>query len=187
MKKGMVNDKSNKVDWHGSNIHNTAFNNQCGIYCRSCGSQRGSGKGIYRECWAMSGASVQCMSLGTQCQMPPLSEVASLPPGLWPGDIWARMLVSGWWIAIGGAEVFQHFNSWHGVLGEYWLHFRSNGNQTLKSLAQQVEKSASYFEDNADPLGALRKRVTQPDVWCGSTCLVKAWKMTGYKTRDRQP
>ena len=34
--------------------------------------------------------------LGIQCQMSPLSEVASLPPGLWPGDIRARMLASGW-------------------------------------------------------------------------------------------
>lgn len=35
-----------------------------------------------------------------------------------------------------------------------------NGNQILKSLVHQVEQSSFYLEDNGEPLGSLRKRLT---------------------------
>lgn len=96
MKKGMVNDKSSKVVWRGSNIHNTAFNNQYGVYCRSSGSQKGSGKGIYQERGAMSGASVQRMSTGE-----PVPNATFDRGGVSPTRALARrhtgwMLASGW-------------------------------------------------------------------------------------------
>ena len=70
--------------------------------------------------------------LGIKYQI--LSEAASLPPGLWPGGIWARVLASGWRTAIGGAEVFQYFNSWYGFLGEYCLHFRPEWKPDFEEL-----------------------------------------------------